>query len=80
MLCDAQIQILHLGKLIITFDTPSRQFYSAIAYKYRDGKNGDALKITFTSEFVAFLKDSLADMGEILSGTLQGDSSSARVN
>lgn len=59
---DAQIQVLHLGKRIAIFDTPSRQFYSAIAYKYRNEKKGDALKITFTSAFVSFLRDSLADM------------------
>ena len=59
---DAQIQVLYQGKRIHTFDTPSRQFYSAIAYKYRDGKNGDALKITFTNGFVSFLRDNLAGM------------------
>ncbi len=59
---DAQIRILHLGKRVITFDTPSRQFYSAIVYKFRDGKKGVALKVTFTSAFVTFLRESLADM------------------
>lgn len=59
---DAQVQVLHLGKRIATFNTPPRQFYSAITYKYRDGKNGDALKIAFTSAFVTFLRESLAGM------------------
>jgi hypothetical protein len=62
---NAQIQVLHYGKRIATFDSPSRQFYSAVVYKYRNEKAGDALKITFTSAFVTFLRMSLASMEKI---------------
>lgn len=66
---DAQIQVLHNGVRIVNFDTPPRQFYSAIVYKFRDGDKGDALKVTFTSAFVSFLKECLEGMEKTFTET-----------